>query len=153
MRNYYLPEDHHCRTSPFRAIALLKTFCQILSGFHIEGRGVLKEQGRQPCLQPPTWRTLYLCSQVRGWLSYTPDTGFPFSSPSKTRNALVEIFHTEHFPKQHSPMMEILLWASDAAWATEVRRVESYCYGIINMSWYWYVVWQSFCVNVLIQQL
>jgi hypothetical protein len=40
------------------------------------------EQGRQPCVQPPTWRTwsLYLCPSVTGWSSYTPRHRFRFLS-------------------------------------------------------------------------
>jgi hypothetical protein len=52
------------------------------------------EQGRQPCIQPPTRRTrsLYLCPTVTGWLSYTPSHWVPFSSSSMTCRATVEVF-------------------------------------------------------------
>jgi hypothetical protein len=51
------------------------------------------EQHGLPCVQPPTWRTrsLYLCSLVTGWPSYTPRHRVPFSSPSTTRRATVEV--------------------------------------------------------------
>jgi hypothetical protein len=54
---------------------------------------LFKEQGHQPCVQLPTWRTrsLYLCPPVTGWLSYTPRHRVPFSSPSTTRRAKVEV--------------------------------------------------------------
>jgi hypothetical protein len=52
-------------------------------GFHFFGfrnNNVFTEQGRQPCVQPPTWRTrsLYLYPPVTGWPSIPPGTGFPF---------------------------------------------------------------------------
>jgi hypothetical protein len=44
------------------------------------------EQGFQPCVQPPMWRTrsLYLCPPMTGWRSYTPRHPVPFSSRSTT---------------------------------------------------------------------
>jgi hypothetical protein len=61
-------------------------------GFHFFGfrnDNSLTEQGRQPCVQPSTWRTrsLYLCPPVTGWPSYIPRHEVPFSSPSRTRRA------------------------------------------------------------------
>jgi hypothetical protein len=40
------------------------------------------EQGRQPCVQLPTWWAmyLYLCPSVARWSSYIPRHGVPFSS-------------------------------------------------------------------------
>jgi hypothetical protein len=42
----------------------------------------------------PTWRTrsLYLCSLVTEWSSYTPRHRVLFSSPSTSRRAIVEVF-------------------------------------------------------------
>jgi hypothetical protein len=62
-------------------------------GFHFFGfrnsNSVLQSKVRQPCVQPPTWRTtsLYLCPPVTGWLivSCTPRHRVPFPSPSTTR--------------------------------------------------------------------
>jgi hypothetical protein len=47
------------------------------SGFHFIGfrnNSSSTEHGRQPCVQPATWRTrsLYLCPPVTRWSSYTP---------------------------------------------------------------------------------
>jgi hypothetical protein len=47
------------------------------SGIHFFGfpsNNCFTEQGRQPCVQPSTWRTrsLYLCPRVTGWLRYIP---------------------------------------------------------------------------------
>jgi hypothetical protein len=38
---------------------------------------IFTEQGLQPCIQPPIWRSksLYVCPPVTGW---PPGTGFPF---------------------------------------------------------------------------
>jgi hypothetical protein len=52
-------------------------YSQIPSGFHFfvfRNSNSFTKQGRQPCVQPPTWRTrsLYLCPQVTGCYSYTP---------------------------------------------------------------------------------
>jgi hypothetical protein len=76
---------HHWQNSPFWAIAFLIMFCQISSGFHLFGfRNIFffTEQGRQPCVQPPIWKTrsLYLCSPVTVWPSYTPRHRVHFSS-------------------------------------------------------------------------
>jgi hypothetical protein len=40
------------------------------------------EQGRQPCIQPRTWRarSLYLCPPVTGWSTYIPRHRVPFLS-------------------------------------------------------------------------
>jgi hypothetical protein len=56
---------HHWQNSPFWAISFLRRFCQIASGFDLfefRNNNFFTEQGRQPCVQPPTWRTrsLYL---------------------------------------------------------------------------------------------
>jgi hypothetical protein len=58
--------------------------------FHLFGfcnSNFFAEQGCQPCIQPPTWRTrsLYLCPPETGWPSYTPRPWVPFSSPSMTQ--------------------------------------------------------------------
>jgi hypothetical protein len=52
------------------------------------------EQGCQPCAQPPTWRTgsLYLCPPVTGWPNYATRHRVPFTSPSTTRRAKVDVF-------------------------------------------------------------
>jgi hypothetical protein len=68
--------------STFCAIAFLTRFCQIASGSTILDFVTIffTELGRQPCVQPPNWKTrsLYLCPPVAGWPSYTPEHGFPF---------------------------------------------------------------------------
>jgi hypothetical protein len=50
-------------------------------------------QGRQPCVQPPTWRTrsLYLYPPGTGWPSYTTRHRVPFSLLSMTHRATVEM--------------------------------------------------------------
>jgi hypothetical protein len=58
-------------------IAFLRRFCHIASDFHLFGihnNNFFTEQGRQPCVQIPTWRTwsLYLRPLVKEWPSYTP---------------------------------------------------------------------------------
>jgi hypothetical protein len=68
---------YHCQDSSFWAVAFLRRFCQITSGFHFFGsrnNNSFTGQGRR------TWRTmsLYLCPPVTGWSSYTPGTGFRF---------------------------------------------------------------------------
>jgi hypothetical protein len=73
----------HWRNSPFWTIALLRRFCQIWYSFHFfwfRKNNFSTEQGRQPCVQHPTWRTrsFYLGPPVTGWPSYTPGIGFPF---------------------------------------------------------------------------
>jgi hypothetical protein len=50
---------------------------------------------RSSALYPtPIWsiRSLYLCPLVTGWTSYSSRKMFPFSSPSTTRRATVEVF-------------------------------------------------------------
>jgi hypothetical protein len=60
------------------AVAFLRRFCHIchpvFTSFDFTTTVFFTEQGRQPCVQPPTRRTrsLYLCHPVTGWPSYTP---------------------------------------------------------------------------------
>jgi hypothetical protein len=96
-------QNHHHRNYHFQ-IALFKRYTSLEdstglrpSGFHFFGflnNNSFKEQARQPCVQPPTWRTtfLYLCPPVTGWPSYTPRQREPLSSPSTTRKATVKLF-------------------------------------------------------------
>jgi hypothetical protein len=88
---YHHHHHHHCwQTHPFLSIVLLRRFCQITCGFQVFGfrnNNFFSEQGRQPCVKPPTWRarSLYLCPPVTGWSRYTPRHLVTFSSPSMTR--------------------------------------------------------------------
>jgi hypothetical protein len=71
---------------PFWGTAFLRRWCQIWTVFHFfapRNNNFFTEQGRQPCLRPPTWRTksLCLCPPVTGWPSYTPSHCVPFPSP------------------------------------------------------------------------
>jgi hypothetical protein len=61
-------------------------------GFH--NIHIFTERGRQSWVQHLTWwtRSLYLCPPVTGWPSYTPRHWVPFSSPSTTCGAMVEVF-------------------------------------------------------------
>jgi hypothetical protein len=75
----------------FWAIAFLRKFCQTCL-FHREFDHTVftsldfakvmffTEQGHQPCVQPPTWKTRspYLCLPVTGLPSYTPRHRFSF---------------------------------------------------------------------------
>jgi hypothetical protein len=90
---------HHHRPqySPFWAITFIRRFCQIASGFHLfafRNSNCFTEQGRQPFVQPPAWRTrsLYLYPPGTGWPSYTPRHRVPFSPSSTTRRATAEVF-------------------------------------------------------------
>jgi hypothetical protein len=90
------PYHHHRRNCHFWAMAFLRRFCQIWSGFHFFGfrnSNCFAEQGRQYIAQHPTWRTrsLYLCPPVTGWPSYAPRHRLLFSSPT-TRRGTVEVF-------------------------------------------------------------
>jgi hypothetical protein len=83
------PYHHHWQKCLISAIAFLRRFCQIASGFHFFGfrnSNSFTEQSRQPRVQPPAWRTrsLYLYPPVTGWVR--------FSSPSTTRRDTVEVF-------------------------------------------------------------
>jgi hypothetical protein len=91
------------KTAPFWATAFLRRFCHTASGFHFFGfrnNNFFTEQGRQSCVQPPTGtiKSLYSCPPVTGWPSYTPRHWVPFSSPSTTRRATVEVLHTTSTP-------------------------------------------------------
>jgi hypothetical protein len=60
---------HLWQSSPFRAITFLRRIYHIWSSFHFFAfHNLFTEQGYQPCIQPPTWRTrsLYLspCDRV-----------------------------------------------------------------------------------------
>jgi hypothetical protein len=83
---------------PFWVITFLRRFRQILSSFHFFGfcnsNYFFSEKVLQPCVQPPTWRTrsLYLSSPVTRWPSYTLRHWLPFSLPSTTCTAMVEVF-------------------------------------------------------------
>jgi hypothetical protein len=92
---------HHWQNNPFWAAAFQRRFLQDLSlrlsGFHFFrfcNINSFTEQGCQPCIQPPTWRTrsLYLCLPVTGWPSYTPRHRVPFSLSFMTSRATVEVF-------------------------------------------------------------
>jgi hypothetical protein len=91
---------YHSQYSPL-FLGRLSQLCPLLgirpSSFHFFGfrnNILFTEQGRQPCVQPPTWRTrsLYLCPPVTQWPSYTPGNRVPFSTPSTTRRVRVEVF-------------------------------------------------------------
>jgi hypothetical protein len=95
--HYHHDHHHHWQNIHFWAMIFFRRFCQFVSGFHVFGflnSYFFTEQGRQPCLQPPTWRTraLYLYPPVTGWLSYAPRHRVPFSSLSTTRRATVAVF-------------------------------------------------------------
>jgi hypothetical protein len=70
---------HSCIiVSHFWAMAFLRRFRQTASGFRFfafPDSNFFTEQGRRPCIQPPTWRTrsLYSCPPVT-----PPGIGFPF---------------------------------------------------------------------------
>jgi hypothetical protein len=74
---YHHRRHNHRRNSPFWAIVFLRR-----TGFR--NSNCSTEQGRQPCVQLPTWRTrsLYLFPLVTGWTSYIAGHRLPFSSPS-----------------------------------------------------------------------
>jgi hypothetical protein len=100
--------QHHWCNSPLWAIAILRSFCQIclfpatcresdhpvFPSLDFAKIFSFTEQGRQPCFQPPTWRirSLNLCLPVTQWPNYNPRHWVPFSSPSTTRRATVEVF-------------------------------------------------------------
>jgi hypothetical protein len=75
---------HHWQYSPFWAIAFLRRFRQIASGFRFSGfrnNIFFFAEKSQPCVQPPIWRTrsLYLCPpQWQGGPVIPPGTEFPF---------------------------------------------------------------------------
>jgi hypothetical protein len=84
---------------PFWAKAFPRRFCQIclfcqelFVFLFLDFTTVvfLTEQGHHLCIQPLTWRTrsLYLCSPVTGWPSYTPMHWDHFSSPAFCRATL-----------------------------------------------------------------
>jgi hypothetical protein len=84
----------HQQNSHFSAMTFLRRFWQIAFGFHFFGfrnSNSFTEQGRQPCIQPPTWRARYpyLCPLVSAWPSYIPSYWVPFSSPSTTQKFIV----------------------------------------------------------------
>jgi hypothetical protein len=63
------------KISPFWAIAFLRRFCQIASGFHLfvfRNSNFFTEKVSEPWVQPPTWRTssVYACPLVTGWPSF-----------------------------------------------------------------------------------
>jgi hypothetical protein len=97
-RAYFInpPHSHHhhhhhhhhqqWQNSPVLNIAFLRRFSQIASGFHLFGfrnNSSFIEQGRQTCVQTPTWRarSLYLSPTRTGCPGYTPGTGFSFRCP------------------------------------------------------------------------
>jgi hypothetical protein len=98
----FIPEkyhNHHRRWhgSLLSVTAFLRRLCQISYGSHLFGfrdNFCFAEPGRQPCVQPQTWRTrsLYLCPPVTGWPSYTHGHWVPFVSPCTTCRTMVKVF-------------------------------------------------------------
>jgi hypothetical protein len=77
------------RTKTFHALDRAAT----VTGFQFFGfrkNNCFMEQGRQSCVQPPTWRTRSLSTD--GGHVVPPSHWVPFSSPSRTPRAMVEVF-------------------------------------------------------------
>jgi hypothetical protein len=80
-----LPSSSSLAKQPFWAIMFPRRFCQmclpLFNSLDFATIHFFTEQGRQPCVQPPTRRTMSLCISVpqrHGGPALSPDTGFPF---------------------------------------------------------------------------
>jgi hypothetical protein len=75
---------HHWHNSPFWSHSFPYKILPDLIRFSLLWISQLQfyftGQGRQPCVQPPNWRTRspYVYPPVTGWPSYIPGTGLPF---------------------------------------------------------------------------
>jgi hypothetical protein len=82
------------QNSPFWAIAFLRRLGHLVfTSFGYHNSRFFTEQGHHPWVQPQKWRSrsLYLCPLVTGWPICTHRHHVPFSSPSMTHRATVEV--------------------------------------------------------------